>query len=181
MKGVVFTEFVDFVSATHGADMVDDIIDDADLPHGGAYTAVGTYPFQEMQRLVVALCRRTGGRADDLLEAFGVHLCNRFSISHPAFFTASANLFDFLDSVDRHIHAEVHKLYADAELPKFRTVSIDADHLLIDYASCRPLEALAEGMIQAAAAHFGERVTISRSRIADEVEPFTRFAIQRVA
>lgn len=181
MKGVVFTEFMEFVEATHGADMVDDIIEDAALPHGGAYTAVGTYPFQEMQRLVVALCTRGKASAGDLLKAFGSHLCSRFVVKFPEFFTASDNLFDFLESVDRHIHVEVHKLYADAELPKFTTSSRDDQHLGIDYASCRPLEALAEGMIQAAAAHYGEPVTISLRRIDDQAEPFTRFLIQRAA
>ena len=181
MKGVVFTEFMGFVEATHGADVVDDIIDDSDLPHGGAYTTVGTYPFQEMQRLVVALCRRTNAGAGDLLKAFGSHLCSRFVVKFPEFFGATDNLFDFLESVDRHIHVEVHKLYADAELPKFRTSSRDERHLGIDYASCRPLESLAEGMIQAAAAHFGEPVVISTRRIEDDSEPFTRFLIERAA
>ena len=181
MKGVVFTEFMDFVAATHGPDVVDDIIDDADLPHGGAYTSVGTYPFQEMQRLVVALCQRANASAGDLLKAFGGHLCARFVIKFPEFFEASTNLFDFLESVDRHIHVEVHKLYADAELPKFRTSSRDDRHLGIDYASCRPLESLAEGMIQAAATHYGEPVVISTRRIAEETETFTRFLIERAA
>jgi hypothetical protein len=181
MKGVVFTEFLDFVAAEHGGDMADDIIDDAALPHDGAYTSVGTYPFAEMQRLVVALCRRTHTGADELLNAFGIHLCSRFAVKYPEFFQASENLFDFIESVDRHIHVEVHKLYADAELPKFRTNSRDADHLSIDYASCRPLESLAEGMILAAARHFGTDVTIARSRVDDPAEPFTRFLIQRAA
>ena len=181
MKGVVFTEFMDFVASTHGDDTVDDIIEDADLPHGGAYTAVGTYPFQEMQRLVVALCRRVNASAGDLLKAFGNHLCSRFVVKFPEFFGASTNLFDFLESVDRHIHVEVHKLYADAELPKFRTSSRDDHHLGIDYASCRPLEALAEGMIHAAATHYGEQVTVSSRRMETEAEPFTRFLIERAA
>jgi len=55
MKGVVFTEFLDMVEAKFSADMVDDIIDDAKLASGGAYTAVGTYPHSEMVALGVAL------------------------------------------------------------------------------------------------------------------------------
>lgn len=57
MKGVVFTEFLDFVSGALGSDVADDIINDADVPNGGAYTAVGTYPYTEMQALVTAPCR----------------------------------------------------------------------------------------------------------------------------
>lgn len=120
MKGVVFTEFLDFVSGALGSDVADDIIDDADVPNGGAYTAVGTYPYTEMQALVTALSRRTGKPVPDLLTLFGRHLCRRFAVRYPEFFTVQTSLFDFLESVDAYIHREVHKLYPDAELPVFR-------------------------------------------------------------
>lgn len=42
MKGVVFTAFLEMVASQFSEDMVDDIIDAAQLPSGGAYTAVGT-------------------------------------------------------------------------------------------------------------------------------------------
>ena len=45
MKGMVFTELLDMVEDKFGIDMVDSIIEDADLPVSkGVYTAVGTYP-----------------------------------------------------------------------------------------------------------------------------------------
>lgn len=181
MKGIVFTEFLDFVAAVESDEMVDDIIADASLPHGGAYTSVGTYPFPEMQRLVVALAARTGKGVPMLLAAFGDALCRRFVVKYPDFFAASPCLFDFVESVDRHIHVEVNKLYPDAELPKFTTSARDAESLSIDYASCRPLESLAEGMIGAAAGHFGETVEITRARVEAEDGPVTRFVIRRAA
>lgn len=181
MKGIVFTEFLDFVQAVHDADMVDDIIDDAHLPHGGSFTSVGTYPFTEMQALVVALSLRTKTSAPDLLKLFGDHLCRRFVIKYPEFFTSQTCLFDFLESVDRHIHVEVHKLYPDAELPTFRTSGREEHSLSLDYASCRPLEALAEGMIRAAADYFGEPIAITRSQIEESDEKRTRFAIRHAA
>ena len=39
MKGIVFTEFLDFVADRYGEDTVDDIIDASELPSAGAYTA----------------------------------------------------------------------------------------------------------------------------------------------
>ena len=181
MKGVVFTEFLDFVSGTHGANMADDIIDDAGVPNGGAYTAVGTYPHTERQALVAALSRRTGTPAPDLLGLFGRHLCRRFAVKYPEFFRAQTSLFDFLDSVDGHIHAEVHKLYPDAELPVFRLARRGADAIDLDYESCRPLEALAEGMIRAAADHYGQPVAIATSRVAESAGGFVRFSIRHAA
>ena len=181
MKGVVFTEFLDFVESTYGADLVDDIIDDAHLLHDGAYTSVGTYPFIEMQRLTTALGLRTKTSLGDLMTIFGDHLCCRFIVKYPEFFHSQPNLFDFIESVDQHIHVEVYKLYADAELPRFTTHARDIDTLVIDYKSCRPLEALAEGMIRAAAHYYGEDVTVQRARIDTERESAVRFTIRLAA
>ena len=181
MKGVVFTEFLDFVGSIYGDDMVDDIVEDACLPHGGAYTAVGTYPFVEMQRLTTALTLRAQIQFGDLMRGFGDHLCRRFIVKYPQMFDSQPNLFDFIESVDRYIHVEVHKLYADAELPKFRTHARDTASLTIDYKSCRPLEMLAEGMIRAAADHFGEVVTVDRARVLVEEDSAVRFTIRTAA
>ena len=181
MKGIVFTEFLDFVGGRYGADMVDDIIEDACLSNGGAYTSVGTYPFSDMGALVGALAGRTGAAAPDLIRAFGSRLCQRFVVKFPAFFDAETCLFDFLASVDGHIHVEVRKLYPDAELPAFRVSARSARSIDVDYASCRPLEALAEGMIAAAAEHYGETVEIARMRVPVPEGEVTRFSISHAA
>ena len=181
MKGVVFTEFLDFVGGKLGPDMVDDIIEDAAPPNGGAYTAVGTYPHTEMGALVGALAKRTGLNAPELLSMFGNHLCKRFVLRYPEFFQAKGTLFEFLESVDNHIHVEVHKLYPDAELPKFRLIPRDDDSIDLDYESCRPLESLAEGMIQGAAEHYGQPIAIDKSRLDDPAGSFVRFSIKHAA
>lgn len=181
MKGVVFTEFLDFVESSYGSDLVDDVIDDANLPHDGAYTSVGTYPFIEMQRLTTALGLRKNLTLNDLMLMFGDHLCRKFIVKYPEFFHSETTLFDFIESVDGHIHVEVHKLYADAELPRFTTYARNTDTLIIDYKSCRPLEALAEGMIRAAAHHYGEDVTVQRARVEAERESAVRFTIRLAA
>ena len=54
MKGIVFTEFLEMVEDRFSLDMVDDLIDDCDLPSGGVYTAVGTYSHEEIVALVSA-------------------------------------------------------------------------------------------------------------------------------
>ena len=86
MKGIVFTEFLDMVESAYSADLVDDIIEDADLESGGVYTAVATYPHQEMVALVTALCQRTGLGMPDALKGFGHYLFGRFHALYPQFF-----------------------------------------------------------------------------------------------
>lgn len=153
MKGVVFTEFMDLVETTWGLDLLDDVIEGAALPHGGAYTAVGTYPFAEMGRLVAQLSLHTGLSATVLLETFGHFLLGRFAVLYPAFF-ADTDLFDFLASVDQAIHLEVRALYPDAELPRFDVEHRDADRMVMRYRSRRCLAPLGKGLIQGAIDHF---------------------------
>lgn len=178
MKGIVFTEFLDYVGATISSDMVDDIIDDCSFSHGGAFTAVGTYPFQDMAALVGALSKRTSVPMPDLLHGFGDHLCGRFANLYPQFFETQKCLFDFLESVNDQIHVEVKKLYPDAELPAFETHARTGNRLDLDYRSCRPLAALAEGMIEAASEHYREPVAVTAQRIDDGAESFVRFSIR---
>lgn len=180
MKGIVFTEFLDYVDATLGSNMVDDIIDDCAFEHGGAFTAVGTYDYREMVALVTALSRRTSSGVPVLLQGFGRHLCGRFAHLYPKFFENKVCLFDFLESVNGHIHVEVHKLYPDAELPAFSTHARSEDRLALDYRSCRPMASLALGLITGASDHYGEAVEISQEAHRENGEDFVRFSVRQV-
>lgn len=179
MKGVVFTEFLDFVAARFGEDMVDDIIDASDLPSGGAYTAVGTYSHAEMASLGGALAARSGLPIPALLRDFGEHLSARFAKHYPAFFSRSSELFDFLESIEGHIHVEVRKLYPDAELPSFTIESRAPDRLVMLYRSPRHLEALAEGLILGSARQFGVAVRVRHEPLEASDGEGARFVIER--
>ena len=181
MKGVVFTEFLDMVEAKFSADMVDDIIDDAQLASGGAYTAVGTYPHAEMVALGVALAQRSGLSFSELLRTFGEHLFGRFAVVYPAFFEGIPDSFTFMAGIEEVIHAEVLKLYPDAELPRFVVEAHDEDRLVLLYESGRHFEDLAEGLIRGCAAHFRERVDIRRETVASGDGRRERFTMSRSA
>lgn len=156
MKGVVFTEFLGMVEQQFSADMVDDIIDDADLPHGGAYTSVGTYPFPEMVSLIVALSKRSGIEVPALIRAFGEFLFGRFFVLYPAFINACDNTMQLVSHIEHVIHTEVRKLYPDAELPSFEVEAHTAQRLSVVYRSPRCLADLAVGLIDGAMTHYGE-------------------------
>jgi hypothetical protein len=161
MKGMVFTEFLEMVEAKFSADMVDDIIEDAELPSGGAYTAVGTYDHSELVLMVGALSKRTEMPVPALVHTFGQHLFGRFNDMHPAFFQGMTSALDFLEGIETVIHTEVRKLYPDAQLPNFDCTR-SADGLQMLYSSPRHFGDLAEGLIHSAVAHFGDRLNITR-------------------
>jgi hypothetical protein len=160
MKGVVFTEFLGFVSARWGEDMADDIIDAQPLASGGAYTSVGTYDHREMHALCGALATRTGLPAAGLVRDFGEHLAGVFAAQHPEFFDRAAHYFDFLASIEDHIHVEVRKLNPDAELPTFKIEARTPTQLVMLYRSPRRLGALSEGLIAGSARRFGVQARV---------------------
>lgn len=177
MKGVVFTEFLDFVGASHGEDTVDDIIEASHLPSGGAYTAVGTYDHAEMVSLCAALSERTGAPTADLVRGFGTHLSASFARGYPAFFSRSGNFFDFLESIEAHIHVEVRKLYPDAELPTFVVEERSPTRMVLHYRSPRRMGALAEGLIIGSARQFGVEAAVRASPVEGSDGQATRFVI----
>lgn len=181
MKGVVFTEFLDMVEDRFSANMVDDIIDDARLPHGGVYTAVGTYPHSEIVAMVVALSQRSGVPAPDLIRVFGQHLFGRFVQAYPAFFTDVKDAFQFLSGIEDIIHAEVLTLYPDAQLPRFIVEHHDSHRLVLLYQSPRHFEDLAEGLLHGCVAHFGEPIQIEREDHADADARGQRFTLTKPA
>ncbi|MEQ8734922.1 MAG: heme NO-binding domain-containing protein [Rhodospirillaceae bacterium] len=162
MKGIVFREFLDMVEGEYSADLVDDIIDESDLPSGGAYTAVGTYDHAEMGKLVIALSKRTGANVPDLLKAYGRHLFSRFFAGYPQFFDGIHESFGFLSTIEAFIHVEVKKLYPDAELPSFETLEVSPDYMRMIYRSPRCLGDFAEGLMEGCFEHYKDSVIIKR-------------------
>lgn len=173
MLGMVFTEFLDMVEERFSPATADRILTEAALPHGGAYTAVGYYPHEEMVTLVTLLSRHTQVPADDLVRAFGHHLLGRFACEYPAMFADAGCLFDFLATIDRQIHVQVRKLYPKAMLPRFTVLARSEDALHLRYESPRSMEALARGLIEGAIEHYGEphAVALRRSPAADAAHP----------
>jgi Haem-NO-binding len=172
MKGIVFTEFLEMVEAKFSAEMVDDILNDANPASGGAYTAVGIYDHQELVDIVVSLSKHSGIPVPDLIKTFGRHLFTVFSTNYRIFFENVPDAFSFLYGIDDVIHAEVMKLYPDANLPKFQCER-EGNTLLMTYTSDRHLADLAEGLILGSAEYFGEAIALKRDELDENSTLFT--------
>lgn len=168
MKGIVFTEFMDMVGKTFSDEVLENILDRADLDSGGAYTAIGTYNNQEIVNLVVELSKETDIPIPDLLKAYGEYLFTRFTELFPQYFEPIDNSFEFLEQVDNHIHVEVKKLYPDAELPRFSSVRNSEDTLTMNYYSSRHFEDLAYGLIKGCNDFYKESVDVQYKEGKDE-------------
>jgi len=160
VKGLVFTTLYDFCEAHFGADMVDDVIDAAALPHQGAYTSVGTYPFEEMVSLISALVRLSGISMPEIMERFGEFCFSSWVKRFPALFN-DRDIFDVLGDIDKFHEEEVRRLYPDAVLPSFKVMSRTPNELILEYCSCKPVADLAVGVIRGAGNHLGSPVDVS--------------------
>lgn len=176
MKGIVFTEFLEMVEEKFGYELADSIIEESDLPSGGAYTAVGTYSHGEMVQLITKLSKKTETPIPKLLEAFGGYIFGTFEKNYKLFLDAASNAFDFLESIEKYIHVEVRKLYPDAELPTFETKRLEDNTLEMIYHSPRKMGAFAYGLIEQSLKYYEEEATIAHENI-EEDGSIVRFKI----
>ncbi|KPM31181.1 Heme NO-binding domain-containing protein [Croceitalea dokdonensis DOKDO 023] len=176
MKGIVFTEFLEMVELNFGLEVVDTIIENSHLPSTGAYTAVGTYDFNEMVQLLTNLSKTTNLGANALLNSFGHYLFNGLLAAHPEVVSSYKNPISLLYSIEDHIHIQVKKLYPDAQLPTFKILEKTDTKLSMVYASERGLYALAQGLIEKTFEHFNKEVTVEL-KLLNEAGTEVRFNI----
>lgn len=165
MKGIVFTEFLELVENHYGLEVVDQLIRLADLPSGGAYTAVGTYDFAEMLSLLRHLSEHSGLSIDDLLLLFAQHFFGVLAQNYPELIAKYKDPIDLLASIENHIHVEVRKIYPEAELPTFKVLQQSPTTLLLHYSSSRAMHSFGLGLMQETFAHFDARAKITVEKL----------------
>ncbi|UII81030.1 heme NO-binding domain-containing protein [Flagellimonas sp. CMM7] len=176
MKGIVFTEFMEMVESIYGLETVDSLLENCDLPSGGAYTSVGTYDFNEMVSLISELSKKKDISHEDLLYSFGHHLFVGLVEAHPEVVSSYRTPIGLLHCIEDHIHVHVKKLYPDAELPQFKILSKTENSLEMIYSSSRGLYALAHGLIVKTFEHFKKTVKVDY-KLLNENGTEVRFAI----
>ena len=179
MRGVIFTEMIEFVEEALGFDVADKMIEKAMLENHGAFSQGGNYPFDHMVKLLTALSEITGKAPNELLFIFGKHLFATLVKLYGKDIKKAGNALDFIDSVEEYVHVEVKKLYPDADLPKFKTVHKDEQCLELVYTSSKKLEAFAHGLIEACGEYFNEPLDVKYETVCSE--PYeVKFTIKKI-
>ncbi len=156
MKGIVFNLLEEVVAARHGEAVWDDLLDAAGA--SGVYTSLGSYPDEELMRLVAAAASALGQSPQQVLQDFGRDAMPLLVQRYGVLFASHSDTRSFLLTLNAIIHAEVRKLYPGATPPDFGIDASDPALLRLTYRSERRLCALAEGFIEGAARQFGEQV-----------------------
>lgn len=178
MKGIVFTEFIDMIEQVHGDEFADRMLTESELESGGIYTAVGTYPFSEMVTMLTWLKSETGATMGELQSTFGKFIFGTFLTNYQSFFDRAETAFDFLESIEKHIHVEVRKLYPDAELPTFETKLLSDSVLEMIYKSERKMSSFAEGLIEKTLVYYQTDADIETEMIKEDGSE-VRFVISK--
>jgi hypothetical protein len=168
MKGIVFTGFLELVEEKFGLEMADNIITCSDLESNGVYTSVGTYSFSEMLQLLKHLSANTGLSIDNLLLAYGEHFFSVLEENYPELLATYKDPIEMISSIENHIHVEVRKIYADAELPTFELIEKTKDSLIMNYKSSRAMHQFGLGLMNKTFEHFNSKATIVLEKIKDD-------------
>jgi hypothetical protein len=162
MKGIVFNLLEKIVSRDCGEDAWDELLDAAALE--GVYTSLGGYPDEDLSALVAAASSALEMPPDEVVRWFGRNALPLLAAGHPQFFAAHESVRPFILTLNDIIHPEVRKLYPGADVPVFDFEASSDEVLVMGYASTRRLCAFAEGLIEGAAAHYEQTVSIDQTR-----------------
>ncbi len=160
MKGLVFNLLEDLVRRDHGDGEWDALLAASGV--SGIYTSLGNYPDTDLYRLVGAVSHRFGIGASDVVRWFGRESMPLLAVRVPEVFRPHTSTRAFVLTLNDIIHPEVRKLYPGADVPDFDFDASESGRLRMTYRSQRRLCAFAEGLIEGAARHYGERVEIAR-------------------
>jgi hypothetical protein len=125
MKGIIFNLVEEVVTEQHGPDTWDALLDAAGLD--GSYTSLGNYPDGDLFALVGAASTALGIEAGAVVRSLGEGAIPLLADRFPEFFKPHDNTTSFLLTLNDIIHAEVRKLYPDADLPEFDFHGVGAD------------------------------------------------------
>jgi len=178
LKGIVFNLLEEVVVAQHGEAAWDMLLDETGL--SGSYTSLGSYPDEEVEKLVLAGAGALKMSPADVLRWFGREAMPLLATRYPAFFTEHRTAQSFVLSVNSIIHPEVRKLYAGAHCPFFRFEQSPDGALLMTYDSPRKLCALAHGFIEGAGDHYGETINVEHLSCMHRGDPKCQLSIRAI-
>jgi len=146
----------------YGEDTWDTVLEAAALD--GVYTSLGNYPHEELLQLVTAASPALQMAPEATICWFGRHAIALLVERYPEFFEAHNTTRSSLLTLNDVIHPEVRKIYPGADVPMFTYDTSSDDILRMQYQSARKLCMFGQGLIEGAAAHYGETVSIEQPR-----------------
>ena len=99
MKGIILSEFVEYIEQQLGEATAQNIIDKSDVKSEGAYSRVGMYDYEELIALLNQAVIETQTEANVLLEGFSNHLFVVFKRDYSVFFEGVESAAEMLSQL----------------------------------------------------------------------------------
>ena len=176
MKGIIFNLLENAIAEEFGEAAFERVLDDAGSD--GVYTSVGSYPDDDLVRLIEATARLRDQDMQDTLRWLGRAAIPDLATAYPEFFDGHRDTRSFILTLNDVIHPEVRKLYAGAGCPHFQFDTSRPDRLLLGYRSPRQLCRLAEGFVQGASHQYGQQAKIEHLSCMLDGESICRILVQ---
>lgn len=175
MKGIVFNLLEEVVCAEHSERSWDTLLDAAGVD--GAYTSLGSYPDEDLFKLVSAAAKILNQSPDAVVQWFAREALPLMATKYREFFSPHTSTRSFLLTLNDVIHPEVRKLYPGANVPTFDYDTSSPDVLVMIYSSPRRLCSFAQGLIEGAAAYYGETLRFEQPACMKRGDPKCLFRL----
>jgi len=162
MKGVIFNMLEEFVIEVSDEETFEEIYEECEFVSQGPFIGPGTYPDEDFLQMANKAIAKLGIAPADALRAFGKWSFPKLAEKVPPSFVDFEHPKDFLLTVERVIHAEVRKLYTNANPPRFEFEDPEPNKLIIYYISERQLHDFMDGLIEGVGEHFKTEISTTR-------------------
>ena len=163
MHGIIHLELQRFVIERHGEEAWRSVVGKAGLT-GEIFTALRSYPDEQLLGLVGAAVELTSANPTVLLEAFGEYLAPRYIALYGKLLKPEWRTLDVLEHAENTIHRVVRMREAGALPPRLQAKRLSPTVISMTYDSPRRLCAVARGIARGIAAQFGEQISIADPR-----------------
>ena len=123
MKGIILSEFVEFLEESLGPDQAQTIIEKSGVQSQGAYSRVGQYDYQELIQLLTQAVAETNMEAGDLVQPFADHLFTVFHRDYNVFFEGAESAAHMLTQIDDHNSCRGQEAISGCRITKIRILT----------------------------------------------------------
>ena len=163
MHGSIFLQLQHYVTASHGPAAWPDLVGAANVPPR-TYLHTEAYPDWEAFALLLCASRLWRQPYPQFLENFGEFLTPWLMELYAPLIPETWGTLELLLNTEETIHTVVRATTPGARPPRLQFTQTGPNSLRFVYDSPRGLGALAKGIIQGVASHYGDRVEVRESR-----------------
>lgn len=178
MHGIIHLELEKFIGAGFGQQALEQTKRQAGLGDR-VYTAVESYPDEELVRLAGAVVELSGKPLPDLLEAFGEHLVPTYLSVYGNLLRPEWGTLEVVEHTEETIHRVVRRRQAGAAPPRLRVERESDAAVLVHYDSARKMCRVARGIIRGVAHQLGERIDIEETQCMHDGAPECSIRVTR--